>query len=165
MEYIIDAMRDGDWEQVRAIYLEGMATGNATFETAAPAWDKWNAEHLGVCRLIARAGVTVCGWAALGPISARSVYAGVAEVSLYVAAISRGHGIGRALLERLIVESECSGIWTLQAGILAENHASLAVHRQCGFRDVGRRERIGQLHGVWRNVLLLEHRSPVVGID
>lgn len=165
MKYIIDAMRDGDWEQVRAIYLEGIATGNATFETAAPAWEKWHAVHLDRCRLIARAGETVCGWAALGRISARRVYAGVAEVSLYVAAINRGHGIGRALLERLITESEQSGIWTLQAGILAENHASLAVHRQCGFRDVGRRERIGQLHGVWRDVLLLERRSPVVGLD
>lgn len=165
MEYIIDAMRDGDWEQVRAIYLEGIATGNATFETAAPAWETWSASHLDVCRLIARAGEMVCGWAALGRISARRVYAGVAEVSLYVAAISRGHGVGRALLERLIVESERSGIWTLQAGIMAENHASLAVHRQCGFRDVGCRERIGQLHGVWRDVLLLERRSQIVGVD
>jgi len=164
MEYLIDAMRDGDWPQVRAIYLEGIATGNATFETAAPAWEKWNAGHLDVCRLIARSDDTMLGWAALGHVSVRSVYAGVAEVSLYVAAISRGHGVGRALLEWLITESERSGIWTLQAGIMAENHASLAVHRQCGFRDVGRRERIGQLHGVWRDVLLLERRSLVVGI-
>ena len=163
MKYIIDAMRDDDWPQVRAIYLAGIATGNATFETAAPAWEKWDASHLDVCRLVARAGERVCGWASLGRISERRVYAGVAEVSLYVSAVSRGQGIGRALLERLIAESERNGIWTLQAGIFPENHASLAVHRQCGFRDVGRRERLGQLHGVWRDVLLLERRSPVVG--
>ena len=165
MEYLIDVMRESDWEQVRAIYLEGIATGNATFETDAPAWETWNASHLDSCRLIARSGPVVCGWAALGRVSERRVYAGVAEVSLYVAAVSRGHGVGRAMLARLIAESERSGIWTLQAGIFVENHASLAVHRRCGFREVGRRERIGQLRGVWRDVLLLERRSPVVGID
>ena len=163
MEYLIEAMRESDWGQVRAIYLAGIATGNATFETDAPAWETWHASHLDSGRLVARSGETVCGWAALGRVSERCVYAGVAEVSLYVAALSRGQGIGRALLERLIAESERHGIWTLQAGIFPENHASLAVHRQCGFREVGRRERLGQLRGIWRDVLLLERRSPVVG--
>src|SRR5438046_1282644 len=137
-QFTIDAMQVSDWEQVRAIYLEGMATGNATFETNAPDWEAWNAAHLPFGRLVARSDHSVLGWAALSPVSSRCVYAGVAEVSIYVGASARGQGVGRALLPGLIEESEHWGIWTLQAGILAENTASLALHRGCGFREVGR---------------------------
>lgn len=165
MQFTIDTMQVSDWEQVRAIYLEGMATGNATFETDAPDWDAWNAAHLPFGRLVARADHSVIGWAALSAVSSRCVYAGVAEVSVYVGASARGQGVGRALLPRLIEESERNGIWTLQAGILRENTASLALHTGCGFREVGRRERLGKLHGVWRDVVLLERRSCAVGIE
>ncbi len=162
--YAIEALGAGDWPQVRAIYLEGIATGNATFEQEAPSWDAWDAGHLAECRLAARSGDGVLGWAALSPVSGRCVYAGVAEVSLYVGQAARGQGIGTALLGRLVQESERQGIWTLQAGIFPENAASLALHRRHGFREVGRRERIGQRNGVWRDVTLMERRSAVVGV-
>lgn len=165
MHFIIDTMQVSDWEQVRAIYLEGIATGNATFETDAPDWNVWNAAHLPFGRLVARADISVIGWAALSSVSSRCIYAGVAEVSIYVGASARGQGAGRALLPRLIEESERHGIWTLQAGILRENTASLALHRGCGFREVGWRERLGKLHGVWRDVILLERRSRTVEIE
>lgn len=163
VEYSIDRMKAADWDAVRSIYQEGIATENATFETEAPAWETWDASHLAEGRFVARAGGTVIGWAALSPVSSRCVYAGVAEVSIYV---GRGHGcrgIGRALLEALVAWSEQAGIWTLQAGIFPENEASLALHMRCGFREVGRRERLGQMKGVWRDVILLERRSKVVG--
>ncbi|HEY9284015.1 MAG TPA: GNAT family N-acetyltransferase [Pyrinomonadaceae bacterium] len=165
MNYVIEAMRAGDWEQVRAIYLEGIATGHATFETDAPPWEGWDARHLPQPRLVARGAEEVLGWAALSPVSNRRVYAGVAEVSVYVGAGGRGRGVGRALLEALIDESERGGIWTLQAGIFPENAASARLHLRCGFREVGRRERIGRLHGVWRDTLLFERRSKVVGVS
>jgi L-amino acid N-acyltransferase YncA len=152
-----------DWPVVRDIYLEGIATGDATFQTAAPSWEAWDAGHLPGGRLVAAEGETVAGWAALSPVSSRPVYAGVAEVSVYVAAAARGQGVGRRLLARLVEESERLGLWTLQAGIFPENVASLALHRSCGFRVVGRRERLGQMHGRWRDVLLLERRSAVIG--
>src|SRR5436190_10969405 len=126
-------MTAGDWPSVRRIYEEGIATGHATMETAAPDWQTWDAGHLKTCRLIAAAGDRVTGWAALSPVSGRCVYAGVAEVSVYVAAEARGNGVGRQLLEALIAESERHDIWTLQAGIFPENAASLAVHERCGF--------------------------------
>ena len=153
------------WEQVRAIYLEGLATGHATFETEAPDWPRWDAAHLHMCRLVALAEGGVAGWAALGPVSARKAYAGVAEVSVYVGEGFRGAGVGRALLEALVRESEAAGLWTLQAGIFPENEASVALHRSCGFREVGRRERIGRLGGRWRDTVLLERRSKIVGND
>jgi L-amino acid N-acyltransferase YncA len=153
----------GDWETVRSIYLAGIATGHATFETKAPAWEVWNAAHLPAPRLAAIAGETIAGWGALSPVSARAVYAGVAEVSVYVDAHWRGRGIGRALLETLVNESERHGIWTLQASIFPENTASIALHTECGFREVGRRERIGRLNGVWRNTVLFERRSQLAG--
>jgi L-amino acid N-acyltransferase YncA len=165
VEYLIDAMQAADWDQVRDIYQEGIATGHATFETAAPTWEHWDAAHLHFARLVARCDEAVIGWAALSPISSRSVYAGVAEVSVYVSQSARGRGVGYALLDRLVEESEGNGIWTLQAGILPENQASIALHRRCGFREVGRREKIGKLHGVWRDVVILERRSQHVGID
>jgi L-amino acid N-acyltransferase YncA len=156
-------MKAEDWDAVRAIYVQGIATGNATFEIAAPDWDPWNASHLAFCRLVARDDTAVRGWAALGSYSHRLVYAGVAEVSVYVAESARGQGIGVALLSSLITESEAEGIWTLQAGIFPENIASVQLHRRFGFRVVGIRERIGCMDGVWRDVMLMERRSSVAG--
>ncbi len=157
-------MHNEDWEAVRAIYREGIAGGNATFETNVPNWETWNKNHLRACRLVAKAGGQVVGWAALTPYSSRRAYAGVAGLSIYVGALARGQGIGKTLLGALIEESERAGLWTLQAGIFPENAASLALHRACGFREVGRRERIGRLNGAWRDVVLMERRSKVVGI-
>lgn len=157
-------MRPEDWPAVRAVYVEGIRTGSATFETDAPDWEAWHAAHLPDCRLAARLNGVVAGWAALTPVSGRCVYAGVAEVSVYVAEAARGQGIGRALLAALVSESERCGLWTLQAGILRENTASIALHERCGFRLVGYRERLGQLNGVWRDVLLMERRSAAVGV-
>ena len=164
-ETIVESMRPTHWEQIAAIYLEGIATGQATFETSAPSWEQWHRGHLPAPRLIARRGDAVVGWAALSPVSQRRVYAGVAEVSVYVASTARGSGVGRKLLEALIEESERNGIWTLQAGIFPENAASIALHLACGFREVGRRERIGKMNGVWRDTILLERRSRRAGLD
>lgn len=163
--FVIDKMSSAHWEQVCSIYLEGIATGQATFETQAPSWGKWDAGHLAHSRLVARSGETIKGWAALSPVSDRCVYGGVAEVSVYVGEEHRGQGVGRALLEALVSASENNGIWTLQAGVFPENTASVALHKRCGFREVGRRERVGKMHGVWRDTLLLERRSKVVGVD
>lgn len=164
-DYRIEGMRAGDWPRVRDIYLEGIDTGNATFETLAPDWEVWDGEHLSSCRFVAREAETVIGWAALRPVSARYAYRGVMEVSVYITERARGKGCGRALLEALISSSEENGVWMLQAGILAENEASLELHRRCGFREVGRRERIGKLQDRWRDVVLMERRSKIVGID
>lgn len=164
MLYVIDTMKPTDWELVRDIYLDGIATRNATFESAPPSWEKWDSSHLPFGRLVARANEDVLGWGALSPVSSRGCYAGVAEASIYVGKNHRGQGIGAALLRDLIDRSEKNGIWTLQAGIFPENAGSLALVRNCGFREVGRRERLGQLEGVWRDVLLLERRSPLVGL-
>jgi L-amino acid N-acyltransferase YncA len=163
---VVEAMRPEDWPAVREIYEEGIAGGNATFEMYAPTWDAWNRARLRECRLVARdgEGEPVLGWVALSPVSERAVYRGVAELSIYVAGAARGRGVGRALLRQLIAASEEAGIWTLQAGVLAENEASLSLHRACGFREVGRRERIGRHGDVWRDVVLLERRSPTVGV-
>jgi phosphinothricin acetyltransferase len=152
------------WPEVLRIYLEGIATGNATFETEAPSWEKWDSGHLQNCRLIAQEESKIVGWAALSPVSSRRVYAGVAEVSVYVAESARGNGLGRSLLSVLIESSENSGLWTLQAGIFPENTASIALHKSFGFREVGRRERIGNMGDTWRDVVLLERRSAKVGI-
>jgi len=153
------------WPQVREIYQQGIATGLATFETKAPSWERWDQGHLVFGRLVALAPPEVCGWAALGAVSARPAYAGVAEVSVYVGAQARGQGVGRLLLERLIIEAEQNSIWTLQASIFPENLASVKLHARCGFREVGTRRRIGQLSGVWRDTVLFERRSRVVGAD
>ena len=163
MDIRIDSMAASDWDQVRSIYLEGIATGNATFETTAPDWADWDAAHLPYARLVARCGDSIAGFAALSPVSRRAVYRGIAEASVYVSSAYRGKGIGRALLVALIEASEKGGIWTLQAGIFPENAPSLALVKACGFRVVGRRERIGQHCGVWRDVLLMERRSSVAG--
>lgn len=153
-----------DWGQVRSIYLEGITGRNATFETEAPSWEIWDAKHLPFGRLVACAADAVLGWSALSKVSERSCYAGVAEASIYVATRHQGQGIGRSLLQGAIDAAEKNGVWTLQAGIFPENHASLALVKQCGFREVGRRERLGKLDGLWRDVLLLERRSKVVGL-
>jgi L-amino acid N-acyltransferase YncA len=155
-------LEPADWPAVAAIYAEGIATGDATFETEVPAWAAWAAAHPRRHRLVAEAAGEVVGWAALSPVSERCCYVGVAEVSVYVADDARGRGVGRALLRQLIAASEHAGIWTLQAGVFPENRRSLALHQRCGFRIVGVRERLGQLGGVWRDVLLLERRSPEV---
>ena len=161
---MIDDMHDTDWEQVRSVYLEGIATGHATFETEAPAWEKWDAGHLREPRLVYRQAGKIVGWAALSLISGRCVYAGVAEVSVYVAQGCRGQGVGHALLTTLVERAETKGIWTLQAGVFPENQASIKVHIKCGFRKVGIREKLGKMAGVWRDVVLLERRSNVAGV-
>jgi L-amino acid N-acyltransferase YncA len=155
----IGPMRDEDWPVVRAIYEAGIATGNATFETEAPSWQCWDASHLADHRLVATIDDVVVGWAALSPVSDRCVYAGVAENSVYIDPDHRGRGIGSDLLDALVAGSERAGFWTIQTGIFPENTASIATHERVGFRVVGRRERIGQLAGVWRDTLLLERRS------
>ena len=157
-------MRESDWPAVREIYLEGMATGDATFQTAAPEWPEWDAGHLRHSRLTLVAGEAVGGWAALSAVSRRACYAGVAEVSIYIAAAHRGRGLGLRLLSALVAESEANGIWTLQAGIFPENRASIALHERLGFRRVGVRERIAQRDGRWRDTVLLERRSKEVGL-
>jgi L-amino acid N-acyltransferase YncA len=160
----IEPMRPEDWPAMRAIYLQGIVTGNATFEQTAPEWERWNAGHLPGARIVARSDVgDVLGWAALSAVSSRCVYAGVAEVSVYVAESARGRGVGKSLLARLIADSEAEGIWTLQAGIFPENVASIALHQRAGFRLVGVRERLGQMNGRWRDVVLMERRSLVAG--
>lgn len=156
----IRPLLERDWPAVCAIYAEGIATGNATFETAPPAWGEWDATHLPEHRLVALMDATLCGWAALSRVSDRCAYAGVAEDSVYVAASARGHGVGTALLEALLVSAGNGGVWTVQAGIFPENEASIRLHRRCGFRVVGTRERLGRLHGAWRDVVLLERRAP-----
>ncbi len=162
---VIEDMAPGDWDAVRAIYQEGIATGQATFEQSAPDWEQWNAGHLPSCRLTAKATTRVLGWAALSPVSRREVYAGVAEVSVYIAEQARGKGIGFKLLTALVEASESHGIWTLQAGIFPENKASIELHKQCGFRIVGTREKIGCMHGRWRDTVLMERRSSVTGTE
>ena len=164
-EVRIESLRPADWTAVAAIYAQGIATGNATFETEVPSWERWGAAHLADHRLVARAGPAgeVLGWAALAPVSDRCVYAGVAENSVYVAKAARGLGVGRRLLISLVVGAERAGIWTVQTGVFPENTASLALHRDCGFRVVGVRERVGQLDGRWRDVVFLERRSSVAG--
>ena len=165
MGFVIDKMRADDWENVREIYLAGLGTGHASFETSAPTWEKWDAKYLPEYRFVARTDDSIAGWAALTSVSDRCVYAGVAEVSVYVAAEATRHGVGSALLRALIEASEQGGFWTLQAGVFPENAGSIALHKKCGFREVGRRERLGKREGVWRDSLLLERRSDVVGID
>ena len=177
MDYAILPMPPDLWPAVREIYAEGIATGNATFETELPDWGKWDSDHRKDCRLVGLEPfeedladrltqlpkLRVFGWAALSAVSARRVYRGVAEVSVYVAAAARGRGLGKALLDALVLESEVNGIWTLQAGIFPENAASIALHQLCGFRKVGVRSRIGKLDDTWRDVLLLERRSEKAG--
>ena len=155
-------LRSLDWPEVARIYSEGIATGVASFETEPPSWEQWDAGHSAI-RVVAELDGRVAGWCALSPTSDRRCYRGVAEESVYVAAWAQGRGVGRALLDEVIARAEAVGIWTLEAGIFPENKPSLRLHLGCGFRLVGVRERLGELNGVWRDVLLLERRSEVVG--
>ena len=155
-------LEPGHWEAVRRIYLEGIETRNATFETTAPTWEAWDGSHLPDLRVVATRAGEVVGWAALARVSDRCVYGGVAEESVYVAATERGRGIGRLLLEELIRMSEQAGIWTIQTGIFPENEASIRLHERVGFRVLGVREKLGKLDGEWRDVAFLERRSPKV---
>ena len=152
------------WPAVRRIYAEGISTGRATFDSDIPAWEAWDAGHLAVPRLVARDGDEVVGWAALGPVSARACYRGVAEVSIYVAGAAQGRGAGGALLEALVPASEQAGIWTLHSSIHADNSVSLRLHLRAGFRVVGRRERIARRADGWADTIIMERRSPVVGL-
>ena len=154
----ISVLTPSDWPAVAAIYAEGIATGNATFETEVPGWETWDAKHLASPRFVARED-RVLGYAALSRVSPRDCYRGVCEVSVYVAGAARGKGIGLELLRELVKASETEGIWTLQASIFPENKASLAIHQRCGFRVVGHRERIARLNDMWRDTLLLERRA------
>lgn len=158
----IRELRPDDWPAVRAIYEEGIRGGDATFETETPAWERWDAAHPEL-RLVAERDGAVVGWAALSPASPRRCYRGVGEVSVYVAEEMRGAGLGRELLDELVERSERDGYWTLTAGVFPENEASLRLHKASGFREVGVRERLGELGGVWRDVILLERRSTLVG--
>jgi L-amino acid N-acyltransferase YncA len=165
MSITIHPMQAADWTAVAQIYADGIATGEATFETEVPGWETWHTTRLPHSRFVARSEAgEVVGWAALSAVSSRCVYAGVAEVSVYVAPAAWGQGIGRQLLQTLIDSAEAAGIWTLQAGIFPENVASVTLHEKLGFRVVGRREKLGQQYGRWRDVLFLERRSQTVGV-
>ena len=153
---------DKHWGQVKIIYQKGIDTGNATFQTSAPSWEEWDSSHLASCRIIMQEDGNVIGWATLTPVSSRCVYAGVAEVSVYVDPEHSGKGIGLTLLNELVRQSEAEGIWTLQAGIFPENAASLRIHEKAGFRLLGTREKIGKQNGIWRDTALLERRSSVI---
>lgn len=165
MKFNVRPMDKADWPQISEIYQQGMDTNQATFQYECPTYKDWNASHLELCRLVITGHGRVVGWAALSPVSSRPVYAGVAEVSIYMGTDFHGAGLGTRLLEALIASSEESGIWTLQSGIMRDNAASIHVHEKCGFRLVGHREKIGRdRFGVWRDTVLMERRSTVVGI-
>ncbi|MFC1564844.1 GNAT family N-acetyltransferase [candidate division KSB1 bacterium] len=170
MNIEIDPLTFQDWEQVRVIFIEGIASGHATFETEAPDWEEWDRSHIKSCRFTAKEGNQILGWAALSPVSGRCIYSGVAEISVYVGKDHHGKGIGTKLLAKLIESSEKAGIWTLQAGIFPENTASIMIHKKLGFREVGCREKLGkmtygEMKGKWRDVVILERRSNKTGID
>ncbi|WP_313342423.1 N-acetyltransferase family protein [Sedimentibacter sp.] len=167
MKFEIKEMKSSDWEQVKNIYLEGIKTGIATFQSEfdLPSWEKWNQDHINSCRLVAILNNEILGWAALSPTSKRLVYSGVAEVSIYIKKQYSGHGVGTGLLNKLIVVAEKNGFWTLQSGIIRENTASIELHKKCGFRVVGIREKLGKMeNGIWHDVVLMERRSKVIGI-
>ncbi len=158
-------LEENDWNQVAEIYRQGIATGNATFQSDIPSWNEWHESHLKSCRIVGMVDDKIVGWAALSAVSGRCVYGGVAEVSVYVNSEFSGRNIGTKLLNQLIIESEQNNIWTLQAGIFPENKGSLRIHEKLGFRNIGYRERIGKMDGVWRNTILLERRSAIVGVE
>jgi len=153
------------WEDVRTIYLHGIATKQATFQTDAPSWEDWDKGHLSELRYVAIIDGTIAGWAVLSPVSSRCVYAGVTEVSVYIHEAYRGKGVGTALLQKLITESEANNIWTLQSGIFPENLVSIALHEKLGFRKIGYREKVGKMDGIWRDTVLMERRSKITGQD
>lgn len=161
---VVEKMARADWPAVQDIFAQGIKSGNATFEKSPPSWEEWDRSHLQFCRFVAKENSQVFGWAALSAFSSRTVYAGVAEVSLYVADLAQNRGVGTILLETLVESAEKQGLWTLQAGIFPENEKSIHLHKKCGFKIVGTRNKLGQMHGVWRDVLLMERRSTVVGL-
>lgn len=166
MECKIEEMKSSDWEQVKSIYLEGINTKIATFQTEAPTWKEWNNSHIDSCRLVARSQNNILGWAALSPTSSRCCYAGAVEVSIYIGEKYKGQGIGTTLLQKLIKLSEEKGFWTLYSSIIRENSTSIALHKRCGFREIGIREKIAKTgDDIWHDVVLMERRSKVVGID
>lgn len=156
-----------DWPEIARIYREGIETGIATFEKSVPSYEDWDTAHLPFCRLVATNGADteLLGWAALSAVSGRCVYGGVAEISVYIGRENRGKGVGRFLMEHLIQKSEEAGIWTLQSGIFPQNKGSIALHKQVGFRFLGKRERIGKRDGIWYDNLIFERRSTVAGMD
>jgi L-amino acid N-acyltransferase YncA len=158
----ITVLEPGHWREVARVYAEGIATGNATFETEVPSWGHWDSAHLGEHRFVALRDGSVVGWVAASAVSDRCVYAGVVEHSVYVAAPERGQGIGAILLDRLVASTEAAGVWTIQTGIFPENEPSLRLHERVGFRLVGRRERLGKHNAIWRDVLMLERRSTQI---
>jgi L-amino acid N-acyltransferase YncA len=160
----IKPIQETNCPAIAEIYLQGIATGHATFQTEAPEWSVWDKSHLSFCRLGAFENGEMLGWAALSPVSSRSVYEGVAEVSIYVVSNARGKGIGKKLFAQLIKESEENGLWTLQSGIFPENIASIKLHEDMGFRKIGYREKIGNMNGVWRDNVIMERRSKIVGV-
>jgi phosphinothricin acetyltransferase len=158
----IEGLKPEHWPGVARVYGDGISSGHATFETDVPSWEDWDSSHLPDHRLVALRDGEVVGWAAVSPVSDRCVYGGVVESSVYVAEVARGRGVGRRLLEELITSTEAAGIWTIEAGMFPENEGSIRLHERVGFKIVGRRERLGKLGGVWRDVLLLERRSESV---
>jgi L-amino acid N-acyltransferase YncA len=160
----IKPIKENNYSAIAEIYLQGIATGHATFQTEAPEWEAWDKGHLSFCRLAAFEGNEMLGWAALSPVSSRCVYGGVVEVSIYIATNARGKGIGKLLFEKLIKESEENGLWTLQSGIFPENIGSIKLHEDMGFRKIGFREKIGNMNGVWRDNVIMERRSKIVGV-
>jgi phosphinothricin acetyltransferase len=153
------------YQDIANIYKQGIETGIATFETSVPTWETWNESKLLHSRFVAIENNEILGWVALSKVSNRCVYEGVAEVSIYIAENYRGKGVGKILMENVIKESEANGIWTLQSGMFAENEATIALHKIVGFRIIGYREKIGKLGGVWKDNVIMEKRSKVVGID
>ena len=166
MNYKIQELTETHWEDVARIYFEGINTGKATFQTEIPNWEEWDNGHIKTCRLIACSGEKILGWGALSPTSSRRVYVGIAEVSIYIGEGYRGQGIGKAILSDLVKLSEENEFWTLQSGITKENTESIGLHKSCGFREIGIREKVGKMsNGVWHDVVLMERRSNIVGID
>jgi phosphinothricin acetyltransferase len=166
MDYNIKEMKSEDWEDVARIYMEGINTGKATFQSEIPSFEEWDKGHMKICRLVAGDGTNIWGWAALSPTSSRCVYKGVAEVSIYIGEAYRNKGIGKGLLSNLVKLSEENGIWTLQSGIIRKNEASITLHKSCGFRELGIREKIAKMSdGIWHDVVLMERRSKIAGID
>ena len=164
-EIMLRSMLESDWHQVSGIYEQGMRTGKATFETSVPSWEKWNESHLKFGRWVALDGENVLGWVALSTVTDRCVYSGVAEVSVYVSLEHGGKGIGKKLLEKVIEDSESNGIWTINAAMFPENQASISLHKKAGFREIGYREKIAQISGVWKDNVLMERRSKKVGMQ
>jgi len=162
-EIVITELLPGHWTEVSDIYKDGIDTGMATFETDIPSWESWDKNHIRSCRLLAMIENKIVGWAALSPVSSRCVYGGVAEVSVYVDKEAWGKKIGEKLIRKIIMESEINGYWTLQSGVFPENIASIELHRKVGFREIGYREKVGQLEGIWKDNILWERRSKIIG--